>query len=160
MKYLIPILCIISASACSVQNKIDNNIRAWQDVVVIQDLEVYVDTLNIRQQGDFIHAYVKNLYTTEDSQLTYTNKIKNSFKDQNSKLDNKMKKWENFSYNISLYEFDCLNKRYRILEVTDYNNKGDIIIKTHPNKNNLKWTNVGIDTMGDYTLFYVCDYPN
>ncbi|NDW19550.1 hypothetical protein D0T53_11600 [Dysgonomonas sp. 216] len=162
MKYFIFLIGLAFLSSCSVQKQGQSKTEyGWQDVVVIEDLEVFVDTTDIRQQNGLYYAYVKNVYTTDDSRAVYVNKIRKVFEKQgNKKADEKIKKWENFSYNIALYEFDCPNKRYRILEVTDYDKRGQKILATKPNKNTVNWVNVGIDTMGDYTLFFVCDYSD
>lgn len=132
----------------------------WKDVVVVEDLEVYVDTLSIEYKDNYYYAWVKTVYLTENSQSAYVDKIRKSYKKQDEKLEKKLKKWDGFKYNISYRMYDCLNKRYKVLEVTDYSANGKKIIKTKPNKNNVRWLNVGTDTMGDYTLFFICDFDS
>lgn len=131
--------------------------QEWKDVVVIDDLEVYVDVNSIEYKDGYYYAWVKTVFLTDASQKTYVDKIRNSYKVQDKKLDKKMHKWDNFYYNISYRKIDCLNKSYQVLEVTDYTVDDEKIIKTKPSKKGLRWVNVGIDTMGDYTLYFICD---
>jgi len=158
MKYFIFILSLTVLSACSVQQKTITQ-NGWKDVAVIHELEVYVDTISIKQEENYHYAYIKNVYMTENSHAAYIDKLRKAYsKDKN--VENKLKKWDDFSYNISYCEYDCANKRYRILEIADYDRNGNLIVKTKTDKTKSKWLNVGIDTMGDYTLFFVCDYTS
>lgn len=54
------------------------------------------------------------------------------------------KKYENFDHNVRVDEIDCKNKRYRMKEITDYNNKGEVLhISPHQNQ---EWQHVPILT--------------
>ena len=130
----------------------------WKDIAVIDELEIYVDTLKIEKKGNFLQAQVKTVYMTKDTKSAYVNKIRQSYPKQDNKLDKKMKKWDDFSYNISTRIYDCSNKQYMTTEITDYSSNGKKIIKTKTSKKNQQWAKVGIDTMGDYTLYFICDY--
>lgn len=132
--------------------------QGWIDVAVVEDLEVYVDTLNIGEENGYKYAWIKTTYTTDKGRKSYTDKIRSAFKDKGEKLDKKMQKWNNFYYNISYRVYDCSNKRYKVMEVTDYTRDHNKIITTKPSKGTERWMNVGIDTMGDFTLYFVCDY--
>jgi hypothetical protein len=131
--------------------------NGWQDVAVIDGLEVHVDTLSIKRKGDYIYAQIKTVYTTDSSRHAYTEKIRQAY-GRTKNVEKKLKKWADFSYNISTRMYDCTNKRYKILKITDYTSKGKNIVKTKTPKKNQRWLLVGVDTMGDYTLYYVCDF--
>lgn len=159
---LLPIISLlVITTSCNVSKQVQNS-YSWIDVAVIQELEVYTDTSKIVYKDGYSHAWVKTVYMTANVKDAYKNKIRNNLKQSlklsEGKLDERMKKWDGFSYNISYRVYDCLNKRYKTLEVTDYTADGRAIIKTTPPKNTEKWFDVGMDTMGDYTLFYICDY--
>ena len=159
-KYLFLSVIALLLFSCSTSKKISLN-HSWIDIAVIEDLEVYTDTLSIKYKQDgYTYAWVKTTYTQPESRKSYIDKIRKSYPKQDSKLDEKMKKWDNFYYNISYRAYDCSNKRYKTLQVTDYTSDNKEIITTKPPKGTERWVDVGIDTMGDYTLFYICDYGN
>lgn len=132
----------------------------WKDIAVIEGLEVHADTTSIQLKDNQHYAWIKTVYTTDESKSAYVDRIRKSYPKQDEKLEKKMKKWEDFSYNISYRIYDCSNKRYMTLEVTDYTSNGKKIVKTKTPKKNQRWTNVGTDTMGDYTLYFICDYDS
>lgn len=162
MKFLsllgLSLLLLASCNTSNQAGKQSGMVHGWKDVAVIEELEVYVDTLNIRQIDGKCYAWVKTSYMTERAIELYVNKIRDSYLVNNSNVDKKMEKWNNFQYNISYRIYDCTNKRYKTLEVTDYTFSGEKIITTKPPKNNENWVDVDMDTMGDYTLYYICDY--
>ncbi|GAB6012900.1 surface-adhesin E family protein [Viscerimonas tarda] len=151
MKNIILFLGLITSLTCYSQN-------SWKDVAVIEDLEIYVDTLSIERKGNLLYAQVKTVYTTENSKNFYVDKIRRSYPKQDSNLEKKMKKWNDFSYTVSSHIYDCSNKQYMITEITDYTSKAKKIIKTKTPKKNQRWLSVSANTMGDYTLYFVCDY--
>jgi len=151
---------LLILTSCSVSKNIPNTF-AWTDIAVIEELEVYTDTSRIEHKEDRnTHAWIKTVYMTQSAKDTYVRKIKDSFKLSESELDKRMKKWDNFTYNVSYRIYDCTNKRYKVMEVTDYSSDGKPIITTKAPKGKEKWQNVGIDTMGDHTLYFICDYGN
>jgi hypothetical protein len=129
----------------------------WQDVAVIDGLEIYVDTLSINRKGNFLYARVKTVCTSDSVRQNYLDKIRRAYRDD-KKAEKKLKKWADFSYNVSTRVYDCANKRYKILEITDYTADDRKIVKTKTPEKAQFWFSVGMDTMGDYTLYYICDY--
>lgn len=161
MKNLVSLLFImIALASCSISRNIPIQ-HTWIDVAVIEEEEVFVDTSNIKRSEDgYRYAWVKTIYPTEAARNKYVQNIRNSYKNINEKeLDKKMAKWDNFSYNISYRIYDCQNKRFKTTEVTDYSADKKPIITSIPSKNNT-WKNVDVETMGDYTLYFICDYEN
>lgn len=155
------ILGFLFLTSCNSSKQTTSSINhGWIDVAVVEDLEVYVDTLSIGYENGYSHAWIKTTYTTDKSRKSYTDKIRSAFKDKGEKLDKKVQKWDNFYYNISYRIYDCANKRYKVMVITDYTRNHTKIITTKPPKGKERWTNVGIDTMGDFTLYFVCDYGN
>jgi hypothetical protein len=54
------------------------------------------------------------------------------------------KKYANFDHNIRVDEIDCQNKRYRMKEIVDYDNKGEVLhVSPHDNP---EWQHVPILT--------------
>lgn len=126
----------------------------WIDIAVTENEEIYIDTTNIRNKDGLIYVAVKTVYTTPEARQFYTDRIKNAFA---KNADEKIKKWDDFSYNISQRIYDCQGKRYRTLQVADYRKDGSSIVKTKTNKKKLTWITVDIDTVADHVLFYICD---
>ena len=127
----------------------------WDNIVVTENTEVFIDSTNIKMIDNQVFATIKTIYTTVESRQAYTDKIKSVFKKD---ADKKIKKWENFSYNITYGIYDCSNNRFKILKVEDFDNKDKRIVKTEVKENKARWLNVDTNTVGDYTLFYICDY--
>jgi hypothetical protein len=131
--------------------------NGWRDIAVIDGLEVYVDTLSIERKGNVLYAQIKTVYTSDSTKNTYVDKIRHAY-GSDKKVEKKLEKWADFNYNISIRVFDCSNKRYKIIEIVDYTSTGKKIVKTKTPEKNRRWLPVGIDTMGDYTLYYICDF--
>lgn len=148
MKYLsILLFLIIASSSLSAQS-------TWKNLAVTENTDIYIDSTSVLTNDGQISARIKTIYTTEDSRQVYINKIKNVYKKDAEK---KIKKWEDFNYNITYGIYDCSNKRFKILEVEDYTSENKRIIKTKTNKKKIKWILVDTDTVGDYILYYICD---
>ncbi|MFR9166153.1 MAG: surface-adhesin E family protein [Dysgonomonas sp.] len=131
----------------------------WIDVAVIEGMENYVDTTSIVYKDGLCHAWVKTVYTTDSARLRYKDKIVNSYKERTNEVQKKIKKWQDFKYNISYRICDCANKRYRTVDIIDYTSDGKEIVHTKPDdKKPANWVNVGIDTMGDHLLYFICDF--
>lgn len=130
----------------------------WKDLAVTENTEIYVDSLSIKEVDQKIYATTKTVYTTNDARDTYTNRIKRVFKLKD--VDKKISKWSDFSYSITHGVYDCQNKRFKITEIQDFRSDGTRIIKTKTKEDQSKWLLIDIDTVGDYVLFYICDYEN
>lgn len=165
MKNLLLLITILFATAtsCSV-TKPGQASFSWTDIAVIEELEVYTDTSKITYKDGYSHAWIKTVYMTEGGRNSYKNNIRDRFRENlglsEEKTNERMNKWDGFSYNISHRVYDCMNKRYKILEITDYTGSGNPIVTTKTPKDKENWVDVGMDTMGDYTLFSICDYGN
>lgn len=129
---------------------------AWFNIAVAEDVEIYTDTASIRQEGGLFYAREKRVFITPESQKLYVDKIREEYEKMGK--PEKADKWSDFSYCIYECEYDCINKRFRILTVEDFDSKGKRIVKTTSSKKNIKWLNVETETVGDYTFFFVCDY--
>ncbi|MEN9919361.1 MAG: hypothetical protein RL662_1797 [Bacteroidota bacterium] len=129
----------------------------WQDLAVTEDMEVYIDPSSIKDVDGRIYAKTKTIYTTQNARNAYVGKIKNVFKKD---ADKKISKWNSFSYTIAYGLYDCTNKRFKILEVQDYGSDNTKIIQTKTLEDKSRWLEVDVDTVGDYLLFYICDYEN
>lgn len=141
---------------CQSVPKSDPYVAGWWNIAVAEDVEIFTDTTSIRHEGAVAYAREKRVYVSEESRKKYVEKIKQEY----LKLGKpeKADKWGDFSYCIYNSLYDCTNKRFRILSVEDYDSKGMLIMRTTPSKNNIRWLNVGAETVGDYTFFFVCDY--
>lgn len=154
--YTLFILIIgIAFTNCATSKYVDTS-NNWQDVAVTEYFEVYVDTTSITKNNAIIKAKEKKVFTTEESRQEYIAKIKNKYIELGT--TKKADKWDNFGYYIYTSEYDCANKRLRILHIEDYNADGTLIQRTTTSKKNLKWINVDEETIRDYTFFFVCDY--
>lgn len=130
----------------------------WRDLAVTENAEIYVDSLSIREMDGFIYATTKTIYTTQEARDAYVGNIKQIFKSKDA--DKKIAKWDGFSYTITQGVYDCPNKRFKIIQVEDYRADGKRIVQTKTKEKNAKWLNVDIDTVGDFVLFYICDFEN
>lgn len=130
----------------------------WDNIVVTEDTEVFIDSTDIKRIDGKIYTYIKTVYVTDRSKQAYLNKIKGIFKKKDA--EKKIRKWDDFSYTETYGIYDCLNKRFKILQVTDYTSTGKQIIRTKTKNEKSPWLLVDSDTVGDFTLFYICDYGN
>lgn len=130
----------------------------WRDLAVTENSEIYVDSLSIREVNGSIYATTKTIYTTEEAREAYVNKIKKVFSPKDA--EKKTAKWEGFSYTITRGIYDCHNKRFKITQIEDYRMDDKRIVRTKTKEEKAKWLNVDIDTVGDYVLFYICDFEN
>lgn len=128
----------------------------WFNVAVAEDVEIYIDTVSIRQENGLSYAKEKRVFITPESKKLYVDKIRAEY-DKMGKPD-KIIKWDDFSYCIYECEYDCVNSRFRVLTVEDFDSQGKRIVKTTSSKKNIKWLNVEVETVGDYTFFFICDY--
>lgn len=160
MKYLLSLLIgfLVFLSGCKsvYQENAREKPEGWFNIAVAEDVEIFTDTLSIRHEGPVAYAREKRIYITPQSRKLYVDKIKNRY----IKLGEpeKADKWNDFSYCIYYSLYDCTNKRFRVLSVEDYDSAGKLILKTVSPKKPEKWLNVGAETVGDYTFFFVCDY--
>lgn len=156
MKY-IPLLFIglffLPSCKSLFQNKTKH--EGWFNIVVTDGIEVFTDTTSIRYEGAIAYAREKRIYTTEESRTTYVEKIRTEYTKMG--MPEKAEKWNNFSYCIYNCLYECVNKRFRVLSVEDYDSNGKLIQITPPKKPYV-WLNINTETVGDYTFFFVCDY--
>lgn len=159
MKYKIilslSILFTILISGCKSTEIALDIPQNWVNIAAADDFEVYIDTTSMKREGSILSVREKRIYTTPESRAKYVEKIKS----KNLKMY-KIERWNDFSYCIYEYECDCANKRSRIIAVEDYDSTGKRILRTTPNKKNLKWKDVITDSVEDYTFFFICDYDN
>lgn len=151
--FIILLLFITSFVSCAVSKYADTS-NHWIDVVVTEDVTYYVDTTSIHREGNLIVTREKRLYEPSSRQQ-YISHI-------TTKLRNlqKAKAWSDFSYNIYTSEYDCANKRSRVIVVEDYDSQGRLIQRTKSDRKTLKWVDVEQESIRDYTFFFVCDYNN
>lgn len=128
--------------------------NGWKDLAVTENLEYYIDSTNVKLVEGRIYATVKTVYITPESKQAYVNKIKNVFK---KKADEKIKKWDDFTYSVTYGLYDCTNKRFKILQVQDFTSDGKQIVKTKTKEADARWLLVDAETVGDFVLFYICD---
>lgn len=160
MKYLysvlIGLLFFIGCKSTQQYNNTLSDETNWVNIGVTDDFDIYVDTASIVQKDGRFFAREKKVYTTVEGRKSYVDKIRSRYEKMgNSK---KAEKWNDFSYYIYYSEYDCVNKRLRVLTVEDFDSSDRRIVKTTTPKKNLKWSDVNEDTVGDYTFFFVCDY--
>ena len=141
-------LFLLFALSMSAQSK-------WDNIVVTETTEVFIDSTNIKHANGQVYATIKTIYTTEDARQVYVDNIKKVFKKD---ADKKIKKWEDFSYSITYGAYDCSNNRFCIIEVEDFDSNDKRIVKTKVKEDKARWINVDKETVGDYTIFYICDY--
>jgi len=159
MKYLsIIFFSLLLLSACNTTRvaTIPDNPQNWFNIAVAEDVEIFTDTASIRFEGAYAYAREKRVYITPESKKQYVDKIRAEYAKMGK--PEKADKWNDFSYCIYESEYDCTNKRFRILSVEDFDSMGKRIAKTVSSKKNVRWLNVDSETVGDYTFFFVCDY--
>lgn len=159
MKYLFlitSVLFLITSCKTTSQKNTPAKPEGWFNVALAEDVEIYTDTASIRHEGAVSYAREKRVYITAESRKTYVDKIRAEYAKMGK--PDKADKWNDFSYCIYECEYECSNKRFRILSVEDFDSAGKRIVKTTPSKKEIKWLNVETETVGDYTFFFVCDY--
>jgi hypothetical protein len=138
----------------------------WKLFAVTDGVEVYIDTTSIKRvenKKDETYQYSvvsKKIYADSIGKAEYLNKLESAFaktEKNQSKIRKKMKRWDELSYTLVEYVYDCGNRRFRTKTITDYTSKNKIIVKTKTPKE-APWTNIKGDDVGDLMLFYVCDY--
>ena len=99
MKYiLIAIIAVLSFSACQTSRQVGAGIYGWHNVAVTEDMEIYTDTLNLKQDGAVSYAYEKRIYTSAEARKAYVDKIRDRYVAM--KKPEKAEKWNDFSYCI------------------------------------------------------------
>lgn len=160
MKYvlfsLLAISFLLSGCKTSLQPATVLNDAGWYNIIVAEGIDIYVDTANIRHEGNIAYAREKRVFVLDESKEKYVERIRNEYIKMGK--PEKADKWNDFSYCIYDCMYECTNKRFRVLSVEDYNSKGELIIKTKASNKNVRWLNVESETVGDYTFFFVCDY--
>lgn len=155
---IITFISVFFLSSCKVTDSVgsQNKLAGWFNVAVSEEFEIYTDTLSIRKDGAMIYAREKKVFKTVASRSAYIDKIKKTYMTMGK--PEKANKWADFSYCIYSSAYDCLNKRFKILSVEDYDSDGNLILKTTTPVKSEKWTNVDVETVADYTFFFVCDF--
>lgn len=151
------ILLLILVSSCASSKKVVDTAN-WQSTAKMEEIEIFVDTESIRQDGEKLIAREKKVFYSQASKDEYVDKIRDKYVALGKAQ--KADKWNDFSYCIYTSEYDCVNSRFRILSVEDYDSNGDRIIRTTPNKKDEKWLQVNQQTVGDYSFFFICDFEN
>jgi hypothetical protein len=147
---------VLFLSSCQISRQTVSVAHSWYNVAVTEDMDIFTDTASIKQENGVAYAYEKRVYTTPEGRKAYIGKIKAEYTKMGK--PGNADKWNDFSYCIYYSLYDCTNKRFRVLFVEDYDSTGKLIIKTLASKKNIRWLNVGTETVGDYTFFFVCDY--
>ncbi|MDH6354137.1 hypothetical protein M2132_000459 [Dysgonomonas sp. PH5-45] len=157
-KILFSFVFIFTTFLTYAQNTIDDK---WKLFAVTEDgVEVYLDTTSIKRVNNEYRVLSKKVYATALAKENYKETFVAAFsktEKKPEKVAKKMKRWDDLAYTIVEYSFDCLNKRFRTLTITDYSSKNKEIVKTKTPKNR-GWTNIEGDDMGDLMRFFVCDY--
>ena len=143
---------------CATSKKYTDTSAHWCSAAKMEETEVFVDTAGIKRVGTMITAKEKKIFYTPQSKDQHISYIRKKYEELGKA--EKVQKWSDFSYSIYESEYDCLNNRFRILSVEDYDSNGVRIIKTVADKRKTGWTNVDAETVADYTFFFVCDYGN
>lgn len=130
----------------------------WVIMATADEVDIFVDTTSIKRNGATIYAVEKRVFLTPESRSLYVEKIKREY----TKLGKpeKAEKWNDFSYCLYFSEYECVNNRFRVLWVEDYDSTGKRIVRTSPSKDKINWIDIEEDTVGDYTFFYICDFGN
>jgi len=158
-KYFYTIICsLLLLTGCQTTQVSSNTQKAdsWFNVALAEDVEIYTDTASIRHEGALMYAREKRVYITPESKKLYVDKIRAEYVKMGK--PEKADKWNDFSYCIYECEYECVNKRFRVLSVEDFDSAGKRIAKTISPKKQVRWLNVDNETVGDYTFFFVCDY--
>lgn len=153
--FIISASFILFSYNCASRMYVDTT-QNWQNIATLENAEIFVDTTSIKREGNLLVAKEKKVFTTQESKDEYLAKIKSRYE----KLGNpdKIEKWADYSYTTYSSEYDCVNSRFRVLFVEDFDSKGVRIVKSLPSKTEERWRNVDPETVADYTFFYVCDY--
>lgn len=142
-------------------------VDGWKLFAVTDGVEVYIDTtsierVDVKDQTSYRYKVVSKKLFIENigGKAEYLDKVRSAFartEKNSTKVDKKMKKWNDLSYTLIEYTYDCLSKTYRTNLITDYDSRGKVIVKTKTPKN-APWTKIAGDDIADLMMFYVCDY--
>ncbi len=157
MTFPLLILALMLMSSCAAKKYVDVS-QNWHSTAKMEEIEIFVDTESIKTNGSFLVAREKKVFKSAASKVEYVNKIRDKYATLGK--PEKADKWSDFSYCIYTSEYDCLNSRFKVLSVEDYDSQGVRIIRTTPNKKEEKWLQVNQETVGDYSFFFVCDYED
>lgn len=135
-----------------------SSVDNWLKMATANDVDIFVDTTSIKTTGSITLAVEKRLFLTAESKAEYVDKIRKEY----SKMGKaeKTAKWNDFSYCLYYSEYECINNRFLVLWVEDYDSSGKRIVRTTPAKGKDGWINITDETVGDYTFFYICDFGN
>ena len=160
MKKIITLALLAIATLFAIEataaNPKKSKLRGWHSMGNIDGTEVYIDTLSIRHEGMISYATEKRVYVSPESKKAYIDKIRAEYTKMGK--PKKADKWNDVSYSIFSCIYECTNKRFRVVEIEDFDSMDKRIVKTTPNKKVVRWLNVENDTLGDHTNFFICDY--
>lgn len=155
-KALTLVLLTVFFASCKMTSKLQTQQNAWFNLSTSDDVDIYIDTLSIIHKDAVSYAIEKRVYVSPASRDQYVAKIRREY--EKMRKPEKADKWNDFSYCIYHSVYECVNKRFRVLSVEDYDSQGKLIVRTQNLKNEEKWLNIEPETVGDYTFFFVCDY--
>lgn len=150
-------LLLLSYSCKSISTQKNITQAKWHQIGHVNDVDLYIDTSSIKHMDNLVYSTEKKVFLTSTSKKEYIDRIRSEY-DKMGQVE-KADKWADFEYTIYHCIYDCTNARFYVTEVEDYDSNGKLIVKTKPSKKAaIHWINVTRDTLGDHTLFFVCDY--
>lgn len=154
-RFILAFSILLIPFLANAKDKKQDNPFVWDNLITTTETEVYIDSTAISNQDGVTLARLKTVYTTPESRAKYVDKIKKVF---TKNADKKIQKWDDFQYTITYGLYDCVNGRFKILKVEDFDSTDKRIVKTEKKEDKAIWTNVDPETVGDYMLFNICDY--
>lgn len=160
MLYRICICCmfLLTGWSCKSGYQFENQQDQWYNIAVVDGVEIFIDSTSIKHDGSTAYAREMRVYTNPESKNKYIDKIREAYRKLGKEKE--ADKWSDFNFCVYNCIYECINKRFRIISIEDYDSTGKRIAKTNPSKNKITWLNIEPETVGDYTFFYVCDFGN
>ena len=110
----------------------------------ISDETFYINSTYISNENSIVKVWIKTITVKEIT---------------NSKSKSKSKKKIQTEKKF-LYDFDCANKKLRILYGIFYNASGNVTEKFNPDENEISWEISIPDSLGEYLLNKSCELYN
>lgn len=119
----------------------------WKILTFSDEYLYFYDSLTANRNGQIIKAWIKLIPWDKDSVIK-EKKNKASFLDSD--------KYDQFSYTLMFFAFNCSLKAYKLIRYLDYNEDGKAIKSYNYNEKEIEWEDVIPNTLGEELLIKLC----
>jgi len=126
----------------------------WPLITIGDGSLVYFNEKTLqRLPGGIIHVWVK------DDAIKSRKGLKSRIVRERKKQGLSLEGFEKYSYTLTLYDFNCKERKYRTIQIMAYDDRGRTLDSIDAG-DAAEWKNIVPDTLGDEILEAVCAVKN